>query len=209
MDRGYNVVVFAPDNFEVTGSETFDIFTGLPQSAAMLSYLQGLPDGSVVAIVAMDAVGHWTQTYTGADLIAYLSSQFGASSFATGGFRDSYGLVSVKGAGSSLFESTTAAGSGAVTVSGVMVSCAGKATPSPTVMPYPRPSKAPIPVPTLHPSMQPIPAPSAAPIPVPTMNPTMQPIPVPSAAPIFAPTATPSEAPSYTPVPAPTRAPIE
>jgi hypothetical protein len=116
MGRGFNVVVFGPDSNDVLSTGVFDPYSGAAQSSVMINFLQGIPDGSLVVVLAMDANDFWvagTDNFT-PELRAYLGSAFGATLAASLGWRDSYALIGVKGTATPLVEQTSAAGSGSV-----------------------------------------------------------------------------------------------
>ena len=59
MGRGFNVAVFDPSALTVTGEGHFDMYdASISPSDAMLSFLTAVPSGSLVVILAADAVDH-------------------------------------------------------------------------------------------------------------------------------------------------------
>jgi len=87
LDRGFNVIVFSKETHDVHSTKTFDMFGSWPalkESVAMLEYLQGIEDDSIVLIIGEDAVEYWDaniQAHVGDELKAYLASTFGATKF--------------------------------------------------------------------------------------------------------------------------------
>lgn len=135
ISRGFNVAVFDSNN-AVTSTGTFDIYTAAAQSDAMLSFLQGVTDGSLVAVLVDDTAQFWDDSdRIGADLKAYMASEFNSASFGPIEFRANYALLAVKG-GAALAEEAPAAGAGVSSVGVDGVSCTvAVPVPLPTPMP--------------------------------------------------------------------------
>jgi hypothetical protein len=115
MGRGFNVVAFQSDA-SVLSSAQFDVPASAAQSTSMLAFLEGVPSGSVVAVVVKDSPDNWpNQPYLGADLVAYMGSTFGAALFSSMDFRGGYALIGEKGAASPYTEVSTAPAAGPAT----------------------------------------------------------------------------------------------
>jgi len=153
LDRGFNVIVFSKETHDVLSTKTFDMFGSWPaltESAAMLEYLQGIEDDSIVLIIGEDAVEYWDaniQAHVGDELKAYLASTFGATKFediTQTTFRDSYGLIGRKGAEAPIVEIMVPAGDGPATLE-AGIRCPRDCEPSvaPVVSPVPAPTAVP------------------------------------------------------------------
>mmetsp|Transcript_30677 Transcript_30677/g.61395 ORF Transcript_30677/g.61395 Transcript_30677/m.61395 type:complete len:1201 (+) Transcript_30677:63-3665(+) len=182
MSRGFNVAVFRAIERSEWGYSNFDTYKTPAKSTEMLSYLLGIPDGSLVVILVEDTAQHWADSNIGADLTAYMASVFGATQLDGLGFRESYGFVGYKGRNSIM----EAKGGGSVDIT-MSARCP---TPSPTHSPMPTPS--PTPVPSPLPTPAPTHLPTYAPSPVPTPSPTPRPSPTPTPAPTNVPTPSPT-----------------
>jgi hypothetical protein len=134
MGRGFNVLAIEPTTNNVHSFDTFDTYSSSVQSKRMLNFLQGLPHGALVAILAMDAVETWKPGIVNftPELKAYLEATFGATLISSLDWRDSYVMIGVKGANSPLVEQASASGAGPV-VASYSVDC----THSPSVTPVP------------------------------------------------------------------------
>jgi len=135
----------------------------------MLSFLTAVPSGSLVVILAMDAVDHWSGNKNiGNNLKTYMSSEFGATQFSSLTFRESYGLIGYKGESSPLAEDVKIAGSGSVTLSVIVPCFVGGPTISPVFHPSSTPMEDPVPAPTTSPVLHPTPSPIGQPVSAPS-----------------------------------------
>jgi len=148
MGRGFNIATFDATTHVPLVQGIFDIFQGTTESTGMLSFLQSVPAGDLVVILAMDAINHWSANYLTAALKTYMSTGMQATEFSTiSSFRDSYGYIGYKGS-PPIAEEAKAAGTGFVTAMGTF-SCTFAPTPYPTSAP---PTLKPTPAPTTEPS---------------------------------------------------------
>eukprot|EP00613_Pedinella_sp_CCMP2098_P063293 CAMPEP_0171983430 /NCGR_PEP_ID=MMETSP0993-20121228/273296_1 /TAXON_ID=483369 /ORGANISM="non described non described, Strain CCMP2098" /LENGTH=274 /DNA_ID=CAMNT_0012636195 /DNA_START=45 /DNA_END=868 /DNA_ORIENTATION=- len=117
MSRGFNVVSFAATTNYLLSQQTFDTYDSEAESDAMFSFLLTVPSGSLVVVLAMDAIDHWSgNKHIGNNLKSYISTSFGASQFSSLTFRESYGFIGYKGDSTPLAEETKTSGSGFVSV---------------------------------------------------------------------------------------------
>jgi len=132
MDRGLNIVAFAGDSHGVLASGTFDFFARNPSTSSdIIVFLNGIPAGSIVAILAMDAIDHWSDSNIDTVLLNYMEAVFGGTKFgAWTSFRDSYILFGVKGVSTGpAAEETSVAGTGALTLTAMFL-CGATSPPS-------------------------------------------------------------------------------
>jgi len=166
--RGFNVISFSDITNTLLSQQTFDTYSSEVESNSMLSFLTAVPSGSLVVILAMDAVDHWSGNKNiGNNLKTYMSSEFGATQFSSLTFRESYGLIGYKGESSPLAEDVKIAGSGSVTLSVIVPCFVGGPTISPVFHPSSTPMEDPVPAPTTSPVLHPTPSPIGQPAPPP------------------------------------------
>jgi hypothetical protein len=134
MGRGFNVMAFSATTRQLVSQHTFDTYDSEAANTAMLSFLTDVSSGSLVVILAKDAVDHWSgDKNIGSDLKSYMSTAFGATKFSSLIFRESYGLIGYKGESLPLGEQVKTEGSGFVTLS-VAIPC--PETSSPTIITF-------------------------------------------------------------------------
>eukprot|EP00933_Yihiella_yeosuensis_P026805 TRINITY_DN2082_c0_g1_i2.p1 TRINITY_DN2082_c0_g1~~TRINITY_DN2082_c0_g1_i2.p1 ORF type:complete len:258 (-),score=42.80 TRINITY_DN2082_c0_g1_i2:334-1107(-) len=110
--RGITVVELKPD-FTVQATRSFDTYGSEANSAKLVAYINGMSAGSLVMMSVLDEASH---KLTAAAKSA-ISSNFGASSISSLKSRDSWALISNKGARSAVAEQLKKTHSGKASVS--------------------------------------------------------------------------------------------
>ena len=98
--RGINVLAVAPDTGILSSVQNFDTWGDPTASAALLSYLLGLPNGTLV----MFSVGDEASYRLTADTRSAIASWFGSQYISTLAYQQSWALIGRKGAKTPLAE---------------------------------------------------------------------------------------------------------
>jgi hypothetical protein len=163
FQRGFNIILLVGFTSASISFINFDLFS--ESSDRMLTFLRSLSDGTVVVVLAMDAIDVFDDvsgaydpmsTNVKPDLKAFMANAFQASKFGFLDYLDGYVLVAVKNGGAPLAEERTVSGSGVASVTAV-IPCASLSGRSikPSQNPTNRPSRLLLIFPTFLPSPMP------------------------------------------------------
>ena len=89
--RGFNIVVISSTNGYILGTENFDTYAHQNNSAAMISFINKYPDGSIVCIAVSGTGNKLTQ-----EAVHYLA-WLGSTGVSSIDFRSSFAMLTAKG----------------------------------------------------------------------------------------------------------------
>jgi len=118
MNRGFNIIVINTATNVILNWQRFDTYGSADAAAAMLGYLQWVPEGMTVVIGVYDSAEWWdvANPRLSPALKSYVANKFGATQFSSIVNRANYALIAIKGAaGPPLSEKFSLLGTGAVT----------------------------------------------------------------------------------------------